>query len=328
MSKIVNSPNIIQETSSGTTYHSIQDDMLMHREKGNLVDELGPMLRDNGYRILHLNFKDLRQSCGYNPMDYIRFDEASGKYRTQDILTIAQVLSPTSSKADPFWDQAAKMYLTSLIAYAMECLPENEHNLKIVADLYGELHTSRFAQLIDDQKKVHPDSYAVRCYSLFQNAHTADRTEASITTILGEKLNGLLLEEAIQMYTAEQRIDFCDLAREKTAVFLTISDTDRSMDRLVSLYGKENATTIVNNCDNMLYLGGQDVETAQLISPKMNLPVSTILNTGLDEAYLFTRGTGPRKVRKYDLRTHPRYFALAEAQEEQPPEAPEAALSF
>ncbi len=32
MSKIVNSPNIIRETSSGTTYYSIQDDMLMHRE--------------------------------------------------------------------------------------------------------------------------------------------------------------------------------------------------------------------------------------------------------------------------------------------------------
>lgn len=135
------------------------------------------------------------------------------------------------------------------------------------------------------------------------------------------------------MFSCPQRIDFRSLGREKTAVFLTISDTDRSMDGLVNLfytqalqtlcnsadkdypdhrlpvpvrfilddfatnvripdfdkiisvirsreiyvsiilqsisqlsalYGSGESTTIINNCDNCLYLGGQDVEDCQV----------------------------------------------------------------
>ncbi len=368
-------PNIMQGNES----------MIIADTKGNLVNELGPMLWRNGYQVIHMNFKDMSQTYGYNPMDYIRFNPKTGKYVTQDIMTIAEVLSPSAVQSDPFWDQAARMYLTSLIAYTMEALPREEHNLKIVAELFAEIHSGNYAQLIEELKRQHPDSYAARCFSLFQNAHKSSKTEASITTILGEKFNGLLLDEAISMYTAPKRIRFSELAQRKTAVFLSISDLDRSMDRLVSLfytqalqtlcqyadtqcansrlpipvrfilddfatnafipdfqniisvirsreiyvsiilqsitqltalYGQANATTIVNNCDNLLYLGGQDVDTAQFISPKMNLPVSTILNMKLNEAYLFTRGSSARSIQKYDIRVHPRYSMLGEAKQE------------
>lgn len=367
-------PNILQCNGS----------MIIADTKGSLIEEVGPVLRSNGYRLLLVDFKDLSQSSGYNPLDFIRRDPKTGKCREQDVMTIAQALAPTRSVREPFWDQAAKMYLTSFIAYAMECLPENEHHLGIISELLSEIHTGGYAELMREHQKICPDSLSVRSYNLFRDAGKSSATEASITSVLGEKLNGLLLDGALQMYTAEKRLDFRDLAKQKTALFLTISDVDRSMDRLVSLfymqalqvlvdyadtccrghrlpipvrmylddfatnafiqdfpniisvirsreisvsvilqsisqleelYGRAKATTILNNCDNLLYLGGQDVETARMLSPKMNKPVSTILNMGLDEAYLFTRGREVRKVRKFDLRTHPHYAELAEEQE-------------
>jgi type IV secretion system protein VirD4 len=201
--------------------------------------------------------------------------------------------------------------------------------------------------------------------------------------ILGEKLNGLNFTSAVEMYSKEKRIDFKSLGREKIALFLTISDTDRSMDRLISLfytqalhelcnsadmdypnhrlkvpvrfilddfatnayipnfdnitsvirsreiyvsiilqsitqlkalYGDDRAKTIINNCDNCLYLGGQDVDTAQYMSVKANKSISTILNMDINDAYLFTRGTEPQKVEKYDIKEHERYNQLAESQ--------------
>ena len=80
--------------------------------------------------------------------------------------------------------------------------------------------------------------------------------------------------------------------------------------------------TIVINCDNCLYLGGQDVDTAQYISFKANKTVDTILNLPLDAAYLFTRGQRPRMVKKYDLRSHARYRFLPEAAREIAPFSP------
>lgn len=364
-------PNILQCNES----------MVIADTKGSLIDEVGPVLRQKGYRVLHLNFKDLGGGCGYNPLSYIRFDPQRGRCNEQDIMTVAEALSPVTSTKDPFWEQAAKLYLTTMIAYVLECLPPEEHSLEYVVKLLPELgQGGRFGRLMAELKALDPDSFAVQTYRLFEGNTEAEKMHSSITGILGEKLNGLNFHGALQMFHGKDPIDFRDLGRRKTALFLTISDTDRSMDRLVSLfytqalhelcdsadkdypdrrlpmpvrfilddfatnayipgfhniisvirsreiyvsvilqsvtqlnalYGKDNAETIINNCDNCLYLGGQDVETARFMSVKANRTMDSILNMALDESYLFTRGSPPRKVRKFDLKDHPLYGLLS-----------------
>lgn len=365
-------PNILQCSES----------LIVADTKGSLLSEVGPALERSGYRILSLDFKDLDHACGYNPLDFIRYDRKNRQYAPQDILTIANTLVPSTSQKDPFWENAARMYLGAMIGYVMECLPKREHTLKYVVDLYASIQSGDFRKLMNELMQEKPDCFAVNAYRLFLDSNRSPTTEASILSVLGEKLNGLNFKSALKMYSRRSRIDLSKLGEEKTAVFLTISDTDRSMDRLVSLfytqalqvlchsadtrypdhrlpvpvrfilddfatnavipdfdnitsvirsrnisvsiilqsitqlnaiYGAERAATITNNCDNCLYLGGQDPETARFISVKANKPVSTILGMGLEETYLFTRGQQPRKVGKFDLRQHPRYSQLPES---------------
>lgn len=214
----------------------------------------------------------------------------------------------------------------------------------------------------------------------------ADRTQACIQGILAEKLSTLTFDGVADLFTRPEQMDFAALGRERIALFLTISDTDRSMDplaallytqalqalcteadrmpehrltipvrlylddfaanvtipdfdkiisvirsreisvsvilqslsQLESLYGHPRAQTILSGCDNMLYLGGQDVETAQYISTKANKPASSILNMPLDAAWLFMRGAEPKQVRKYDLSSHPRYYKLPQVRPPEP----------
>lgn len=360
-------PNILQCNES----------MVIADTKGNLVKEMSPLLRARGYRVIHMNFKDLHTSYGYNPLDYIHYDRRRGRYAEQDIMTAAQALVPNCKlDRDPYWNNAARMYLTSIIAYVMECLPEHEHTLESVAKLYAELSTHNYHKLLEDLRQQNPESYAVKTFDLFRDNGKSERTEGSIIAVLGEKLNGLGTEGAVKMYSSKKRIRFRELGRKKTAVFLSISDTDRSMDSLVGLfytqalhalchsadteyadhrlsvpvrfilddfatnavienfdnltsvirsreiyvsiilqsitqlnaiYGPDKATTIINNCDNCLYLGGQDITTAKFMAEKANKTPYTILNMPLGEAYLFTRGSLPKKVTKYDLCSHPDY---------------------
>ena len=366
-------PNILQCNES----------MIVADTKGSLIGEVGPVLEQNGYRLLHLNFKDLGSACGYNPLDYVHYDGRRRKYSEQNIMTVANALVPVKTQKDPFWEEAARMYLASLIAYVLECLPKREHSLKYAVDLLCEMPTGNFRKLLNERKAVRPDSFAVQTFSLYQDNCKAEKMEASIIGILGEKLNGLNFDGAIKMFSRKDRIDFRAVGREKTAVFLTISDTDRSMDRLISLfytqalhelctsadadypdhrlpvpvrfilddfatnacipdfhnitsvirsreisvsiilqsitqlnalYGPANAEAIINNCDNCLYLGGQDVETARFMSVKANKTVDTILNMPLTDAWLFTRGQRPQKIEKFDLRSHEKYHLLPEAQ--------------
>ena len=93
---------------------------------------------------------------------------------------------------------------------------------------------------------------------------------------------------------------------------ISVSIVLQSVTQLEGLYGHDKAMTIIDNCDHLLYLGGQSVETARFIGAKANKPASAILNLPLGKAWLFERGCNPREVKKYDLTRHPLYRQLPE----------------
>lgn len=233
-------------------------------------------------------------------------------------------------------------------------------------------------QIVDELFSIltlqNPESFASRKYVSFQTMKDAEKMRASILGIVAEKLDPLTFDGTMKMYSSHRRINFRDIASRKTAVFLTVSDTDRYMDRMVSLfyeqalqelcwfadtkgvqgtlplpvrlylddfatncriedfdsiisvirsrgiavsvvlqsitqleafYGRAKAATIINGCDHILYLGGQDLETAQFLSQRANKTVHTILNMPIGTGYLFSRGHLPAEIRPYQLATHP-----------------------
>lgn len=365
-------PNLLQDNGS----------VIIADTKGSLLQEVGGDMAARGYRIVNLDFTDLLGSHGYNPLDYISIDPRTGRYSTQEIMTIAACLSPVETTKDPFWEQSAQMYLSVLIGYVMECLPEEEHSLEYVAKLYQQMESDAFDLLFQELHTECPDSEIFRSYQMLSSNRKVTTTYNCIRMFLNKTLEPLSFDGICQSYRNPNRVDFTALGREKTAVFLTVSDTDRSMDKLVNLfytqamhilctsadkdypdhrlpvpvrfilddfatnacipdfdkliavirsreiyvsiilqsisqldalYGPDRAMTIVNNCDNCLYLGGQDVKTASYIAVKAHRTTDSILDLPLDQAYLFTRGDKPRRVQKFDLTTHPRYAFLPEA---------------
>ncbi len=93
---------------------------------------------------------------------------------------------------------------------------------------------------------------------------------------------------------------------------ISVSVILQSITQLEGMYGYAKAMTIIDNCDHLLYLGGQSLETARFIAVKADKPASTILKMPLGKAWLFERGALPREVRKYDLKQHPLYCQLPE----------------
>lgn len=95
---------------------------------------------------------------------------------------------------------------------------------------------------------------------------------------------------------------------------ISVSVIIQSLSQLESIYGHAKAMTILNNCDSLLCLGvGRDMETARYISQQANKPVSAVLNTPLNDAWLLTRGQKAQQVEKYDLKRHRLYERLPEA---------------
>ena len=94
---------------------------------------------------------------------------------------------------------------------------------------------------------------------------------------------------------------------------ISVSIILQSLTQLEKMYGKAAATTILNGCDTVLYLGGQDLSTAHYIGTRVNHSDFSVLTLPLSQAWLLQRGQKPRLVRRYELADHPRYSFLPEA---------------
>lgn len=348
--------------------------------KGMLCRETGSMLEKAGYKVAAINLADCARSpWGYNPLDCIRL----GGAREQDIMTMAACLMPIETRNDPFWERSARLYLESAISYVLECLPSEEQHMGSVVRLIGEMGAKgRYRRLVMELDELLPGSFAAMRYKMFRGiAEESEKTHACIQGFLADKLSVFAFNGAKALYSNPRKVSFKEMGREKTAVFLNISDTDSSMyglanlfytqalhalcesadkeygehrlgipvrfifddfaanvripdfDRIISvvrsrgisisiilqsvsqlegMYGTAGSATILNNCDNCLYLGGQDAATARYISVKADRPASAILGMPLDRAWLFTRGNKPELVEKYELKEHARYKELLE----------------
>ena len=366
-------PNILQANES----------MIIADTKGNLAKDFTPYLEKKGYKVIVMDFKNTLNSCGFNPLDNIRYDPAGDRYNEQDILRLAHCLEPDMSEKEPFWDQQGRTLLVTLLAYILERATPEDRNPVSVQKLFSVWSKSAAEKIFAEVERTDPDSFALSKYRLIRrNAH-AEKMSAGIEAFTAQALDIFAFNGTKKMVTNPEKIDIKSIGNEKTAVFLNISDTDRSMDRLVNvfytqalqilceeaerhpgcrlpvpvrfimddfatntlipdfdklisvirsrqisvsivvqsitqldgLYGSDKARTIINNCDSMLYLGGQDIKTAEMVSVKANVPINSILDMSIKDAWLFVRGEPGKKVKKYNPANHPEYINLPEASE-------------
>lgn len=73
----------------------------------------------------------------------------------------------------------------------------------------------------------------------------------------------------------------------------------QSESQLESMYGQSNATTIINNCDTYVYMGGLDIKTCDNIAKKMNKQFSTVFSMPLENVIVIRRGAKPVMARRY-----------------------------
>lgn len=77
--------------------------------------------------------------------------------------------------------------------------------------------------------------------------------------------------------------------------------------QLSSLYTSEQATTIINNCDTYVFMGTNDLATAQNISLRVNKPLEDVLHMKIGNQILFRRGSKPKIGKRYNILENENY---------------------
>lgn len=92
--------------------------------------------------------------------------------------------------------------------------------------------------------------------------------------------------------------DYISIFREKSISVMILLQSES---QLKNMYGESAATTIINNCDTYLYLGGNDLSTAHSISERLNAPLEDVLNMPIGQEFIFRRGIQPRVTKRYNI---------------------------
>lgn len=90
----------------------------------------------------------------------------------------------------------------------------------------------------------------------------------------------------------------------------------QSESQLSGMYGPIAATTIVNNCDTYVYMGGADLETCERVARKLNKPLEHVLNMPLEQVIVFRRGAVPAVSRRYQVMEDPIYLEMMKEKQE------------
>ena len=222
-----------------------------------------------------------------NTNDYIEFmeDAVKNSFMKENSFAYRKYLEYKKvMKADTTWG-CITMFLTAFI----DSLNVKENNAVFCNDV--NIHFEDF----NDEKIV-----------LFINVSDTDRAFDKITgLILRQAFKTLCktadsnsdgaLERPVRFYlddfaTSTVIEDFDKLISVIRSRNIAVSIILQSIVQLETIYERAKASTIITNCDHLLYLGGADYETANYLSLRSGVLPETIMNLPSDKEIFLERG--------------------------------------
>ena len=213
--------------------------------KGSLYKRYGNYLRGKGMDVFVVDFTHPEKSSHYNPFFFIRTE--------LDILKVAQaIIGKAESEIEPFWDHLALILLSSLIAYIVETRSVEDQNFKTLFTLLQDCipNLSGKSNLDDYMEKLgkrNPESFA---YKQYKKVKVCPQKTFSCVIATVEAKIGQFDCGDLHMMMDKNETDFMYLGQNPAAIFTIISDTDRSLDKLASIFFTQAFQELTRYADN------------------------------------------------------------------------------
>ena len=250
-------------SGSGKTFSFVKPNLMQCNSsyvitdpKGTLLPEMGNMFLKKGYRIKVLDTVDMSNSMKYNPFRYIN--------KPKDILTLANVLQKNlkppdaGPAADPFFDQAALLWLQATIGYLWYEAPEDEQNIPTLLEILeadevkedDENYKNAVDMLFEELEQKNPRHFAVKQRRKYKKA--AGKTAKSILITIGASLSPFDIPSVSQLVSDDElEIDTYGDAGQKTALFVIIDDTDTTYNFIPAILFTQMFNALCHKADKV-----------------------------------------------------------------------------
>jgi len=227
------------------------ESMIMTDPKGELYENTAEMLREKGYNIVVLNFRDPQNGNAWNPMNlpYKLYKEGNMDKAVELLDDLAlNILYDEKNTGDPFWEKSGADYFSGLALGLFEDASEEQINLNSM-NLMSNLGEERFGG---------PNNNYIKEYFNMKDPSRPAYVNASGTVYAPEETKGGVLstfKQKVKLFSSRDNLsemlsysdfEMKDIGRKKTAVFMIVQDEKKTLHPLATIFIKQCYETLID----------------------------------------------------------------------------------
>ena len=252
---------VIGDSGSGKTYTFVKPNLLqcvgsiiVTDPKGLLVRETGTLLEKQGYKIKIFDLNTLENSDQFNVFNYIKREIDLDRV----LEAITEGTKKSNNKGEDFWIQAEALLIRALLAFLWIDGKDNDYvpKLSMITDMLriatppNKKTPAPISLWFEEQNEKHPNNYAYRQWKLFEDSFERE-TRASVLAIAASRYSVFDHYDVSNMVSRDT-MNIEKWIEEKTAVFITIPETNGAYNFLASIFITTIMETLRGRIDKIL----------------------------------------------------------------------------
>lgn len=253
---------VIGSTGSGKTQTVVKpmvnllakkgESMIITDPKGEIYKYAANALKERGYKIIVLNFREPSHGNAWNPLTlpYVHFKNGNTDKSTELLDDVAlNILYDSSKKGgsdSDFWDKSAADFFSGLALGLFYDASEKQVNLNSINYMssIGEERYATSTYLKEYFNLKGQDSSPYIFASGTVNA--PNETKGGILSTFRQKIRLFSSRESLSEMLAYSDFKMEDIGKEKTAVFMIIHDEKKTYHSLMTIFIKQCYETLID----------------------------------------------------------------------------------
>ncbi|MDD5979904.1 MAG: type IV secretory system conjugative DNA transfer family protein [bacterium] len=228
------------------------ESMIITDPKGEIYETTGNMLRERGYNIVLLNFRNPQNGNAWNPMNlpYTLYKEGNTDKAIEllDDLALNILYEEKQGGSDPFWEKTAADYFTGLALGLFEDAKEEQINLNSI-NLMSSMGEERFGGPNNNYIKEYfngKDPSKPAYINASGTVYAPEDTKGGVLSTFKQKIKLFSSRENLSEMLAYNNFDMKEIGRQKTAVFMIVQDEKKTLHPLATIFIKQCYETLID----------------------------------------------------------------------------------
>ena len=225
------------------------ESMIITDPKGELYTSAAHRLKDLGYNVIVLNFRDPLNGNAWNPLtlpyQYMKMGNMDKATELLDDVAL-NILYDPNNKGEPFWEKSAADFFSGLALGLFQDAKEEEININSIS----------YMSTVGEER-LGPSNYTKEYFTLKGESSSAYTFAANTINAPSDTKGGIMstFRQKIRLFASRENLsemlghsDFSvlDIGRQKTAVFIVIHDEKTTYHALATIFIKQAYETLID----------------------------------------------------------------------------------